>query len=260
MDEEVLTGGFVNTVTRSGNVVFRSGGLWTESVQHVLRHLEAKGCSFAPKALGIDKRGRDMISFLPGESMWRPWKSHQRGGDALIQIANILKQVHDATRDLVFPDATVWRTGPAGKSPEQIIRHGDLGPWNTLWDGNTLTGLIDWDFAEPGRAITDLAQLALYFVPLRGDKGWLDAGFSEAPDYVHRLNVICGAYGAFTPDDVIRELDCLQHLEMARTAEWGEQGRHPWDKWLAQGDVEEFRAENEWLHATFRSMDKRVPG
>jgi thiamine kinase-like enzyme len=110
-----------------------------------------------------------MISFLPGESMMRPWKPVMFTDDALVQAATMLRELHDATRGLVLPPETEWRGGKAGKSTGQVIRHGDLGPWNTLWEGDRLTGLIDWDFAEPGLPLTDLAQLALYFVPLRGE-------------------------------------------------------------------------------------------
>ncbi|WP_446750665.1 phosphotransferase [Streptomyces sp. WZ-12] len=48
-----------------------------------------------------------------------------------------------------------------------IIRHGDLGPWNSTWSGDRLSGFIDWDFAAPGHALDDLTQLAWYTVPLR---------------------------------------------------------------------------------------------
>jgi aminoglycoside phosphotransferase (APT) family kinase protein len=63
-----------------------------------------------------------------------------------------------------------------------IIRHGDLGPWNSIWTGSTLNGLIDWDFAEPGNPLADVAQLASRIVPLRGDDHWEKAGFSTRPD------------------------------------------------------------------------------
>ena len=170
--------------------------------------------------------------------------------DALVQAVTMLRLLHDATRDLAFPPHTEWRSGRAGKQPGQVIRHGDLGPWNTLWQGDRLTGLIDWDFAEPGLALTDLAQMALYFVPLRGEAHWRTTGFSHEPDVGHRLAVLCDAYGEFTMGDVVIEIDRLQRTAMIEIIERAEAGRYPWTMFRDKGEVERTQAEIDWLRAT----------
>lgn len=205
--EEVLAGGSVNEVSRVGDVVLKTAGPWTEAVREVLGYLARNGFSYAPTALGRARDGREVMSFLPGEAMMRPWREPMFGDDGLIQAAKMLRDLHDATRDLVLPESTEWRFGRAGKHAGQIVRHGDLGPWNTLWQGTKLTGLVDWDLAEPGFPLTDLAQLAYYFVPLRGETGWRAAGFETEPDIVHRVEVVCGAYDTYSMHDLIVELD-----------------------------------------------------
>ena len=247
MNEEVLTGGTVNNVTRLGDTVYRSGGPWIEAVHAVLDHLEAKGFPYSPRVLGVAEDGREKISFLPGVSMMRPWKPVMKAEDGPIQAAAMLRQFHEATLDLNLPSETRWRFGDAAKDVDQVIRHGDLGPWNTLWEGDRLTGLVDWDLAEPGFPITDLAQLAYYFVPLRGERGWREAGFSDTPDYVRRLDVICAGYGAFSPADVISELLNLHNTEQNRITELGAQGLYPWDTWLADGWIAGIEADRLWL-------------
>lgn len=254
-DEDVLSGGAINTVTRRGNVVYRTGGPWVPTVHAVLDHLHRQGFGYAPKALGVDGCGREMITFLPGHSMTRPWKPIMFTDDALVQAAVMLWQLHAATHGLELPPDTEWRGGSAGKSVRQVIRHGDLGPWNTLWEGNRLTGLIDWDFAEPGLAITDLAQLALYFVPLRGDHHWRACGFPERPDFRRRLGTICATYGEFSPDDLVSEIIRLQAATMTDIAERADAGRYPWTMFRDNGEVERTRAEVEWLREVFPGRD-----
>lgn len=260
MQEEPLTGGAINTVTRLGDVVYRTGGPWAPAIHIVLDHLANRGFTYSPNALGVDDRGREMIGFLPGESMMRPWRPVMFTDDALIQAAAMLGEFHAATIDLVLPPDTIWRGGQAEKPLGQVIRHGDLGPWNTLWQGDRLTGLIDWDFAEPGLAITDLAQLALYFVPLRGEEHWRGCGFAERPDFAHRLAVICGTYGSFSPDDVALEVVRLQKSAMAEIAECAAEGRYPWTMFRDNGEIEKTRVEVDWLQATFPHLCRgRVP-
>lgn len=106
---------------------------------------------------------------------------------------------------------------------------------------------MDWDLAEPGSPVTDLAQLAYYFVPLRGERGWREAGFHDAPDYVRRLNVICEAYGGFSPAEIVPELLSLHGAEVRHIAELGRQGVYPWDTWLADGWIAAIEADRSWL-------------
>ncbi|WP_372350280.1 phosphotransferase [Streptomyces sp. KL116D] len=48
-----------------------------------------------------------------------------------------------------------------------IIRHGDLGPWNSIWNGDRLAGFIDWDLRSRPGALDDLAQSKAWYVPCR---------------------------------------------------------------------------------------------
>jgi hypothetical protein len=251
MNEEVLTGGAINTVTRRGNVVFKTGGPWVPAVHAVLDHLQSQGFPYSPKALGVDDQGREMLEFLPGASMMRPWKQPMFTDLGPAQAASMLRELHDATIELAMPGDTEWRTGKAAKAPGQVIRHGDLGPWNTLWQEDRLTGLIDWDFAEPGLPITDLAQMALYFVPLRGEDHWPETGFPERPDFAHRLEVLCEGYGAFTLAEVVREVDRLQSTEMRRMEDFAAQGLYPWTMFRDNGEIERTRTEVDWLRGLF---------
>ncbi|MDR7245149.1 hypothetical protein J2W47_004262 [Priestia megaterium] len=63
-DEEVLTGGNVSNVYRSGDTVRRELKSDSYKFHRLLKHLENKGFSYAPKSLGMDEKGREVLSFV----------------------------------------------------------------------------------------------------------------------------------------------------------------------------------------------------
>ena len=247
MNEEKLHFGFVSSPVKVGDTVRRQAGPWTPTIHALLRFLNDNGFTYAPEPLGLDDQGREILRFLPGNAAVRPWPPQLLQNDGLWQAARVLREYHDVVKGFVPPADAEWRIGGMSYKPGQIIRHGDLGPWNTLWQNGQLTGLIDWDFAEPGDAITDLAQLTYYFVPLRQEKGWQDAGFSDRPDFLARLNVLCSSYGEFTADDVIGALQRWLHEELRRIREYGKRNIEPWVSFLRRGDDVELLGDLAWL-------------
>jgi hypothetical protein len=55
--------------------------------------------------------------------------------------------------------------------------------------------LIDWDFAQPGTILDDLASAAKHWVPLASDDRANSDGFPLPIDRRRRLRVLCDAYG-----------------------------------------------------------------
>ena len=83
--------------------------------------------------------------------------------------------------------------------------HGDLWQGNTMWSGDTLTALIDWEGAGVGPAGVDLGSLrldaAMCFGPAAADDvlaGW-EAGAGRRADYVAYWDVVAALS---TPPDV----------------------------------------------------------
>lgn len=252
--EERLTGGVVNDVWRVGDTVRRSTGPWTPAVHALLNHLESVGFPYSPRVLGIDEAGREILTFIEGVSGLRPWPAVLRTDDGLRAIGRMLGELTAAVQTFTPPPDAVWRTTMAGLPiPGSSIRHGDLGMWNTLWDGDRLVGLIDWDFAEPAPPLWDVAQAAWYGVPfLRGRAGWRSCGFDEDPDLRHRLTILCRSYGAH-PAAVLDTLAELQSVQRERVATLGGAGIAPFSDFLERGDLDELDTEAAWL-ASHRSM------
>jgi len=246
--EEALGGGSVTSVQRVGDTVRRTTGPWTPAVHALLRHLAARGFAAAPQVLGIDEHGREVLSYLEGEVATRPWPEVLRAGDGLVQVGRTLRAYHDVVSDFRPPPGAVWRT-PGAPAGGEVICHGDLGPWNSVWREDRLVGLIDWDFAEPGSRLQDLAEAAWYFVPLRPDEKCRRAGYASPPDRATRLRALCDAYGGCTSVEVVDELAQLIALAAERTRRLGTQGLEPWAAFLRRGDLEQFAREAAWLRS-----------
>jgi hypothetical protein len=65
-EPERLPGGFVNGVVRVGDTVRRSASPSSGFVHDLLRYLEHCQWSGAPRHLGFDDQGREMLTFLVG--------------------------------------------------------------------------------------------------------------------------------------------------------------------------------------------------
>jgi len=66
--ETILSGGqSTECVVRIGNTVHRTKSENYEFIHSILLFLEKRNFLYAPKFLGIDKKGREMLSFVEGE-------------------------------------------------------------------------------------------------------------------------------------------------------------------------------------------------
>jgi Ser/Thr protein kinase RdoA (MazF antagonist) len=176
VDEVPLRGGRVNEgVVRVGDTVRRSLGPRSDFVGRLLCHLASVGFQGAPRFLGIDESGREVLSLLAGEPL---------PGDVILtdkqlrSAAELLRNYHVAAASA--PDEL--------RGSCETIVHGDVGPWNILWQGETALALIDFDEARPGERLDDIGYFAW--------KGLLlHAAGPPASEQRRRLTVLAGAYG-----------------------------------------------------------------
>ncbi len=148
--------GSVSTVIRSGETVLRPGGPWTPAVHALLRHLTAKGYSHSPQVLDSEPES-EVLTYIHGEVALRPWPLCFLEDSGIEAVGTAIYQYHQAVADFVPSPDAVWRCPDRRWAPGMIIRHGDLGPWNMVWRDEQLAGTIDWDLAEPGTVLEDIA-------------------------------------------------------------------------------------------------------
>src|SRR3954452_17075317 len=85
-------------VVRIGDAVHRPVRPWTPAVHAVLRHLELVGFPGAPRVVGFDEQGREVLTFLDGETVGerRPWPRWVDADATLGDVGAWLRRLHDA--------------------------------------------------------------------------------------------------------------------------------------------------------------------
>jgi hypothetical protein len=194
--EERLEGGNVGGAVRVGDTVRRSAGPWTPAVHALLAHLAGTGFTGAPRPLGFDEQGREVLAFLEGESVGyrRPRPAWVHAEDTLDQVARWMRAFHRAVAGFVPPPGAVWR-GDGTWSPGLIIAHNDAATYNAAWHQGKLTGFFDWDFAGPATPAWDLAFAAFSWVPLHARHVVAAEGFTDFTARPRRLDRFLHTYG-----------------------------------------------------------------
>jgi len=196
MAEVPLPGGNTTGALLIDGVVHKRASRWTPTVHAVLRHLEDAGFDAAPRALGFDDQGREMLTYLAGETIgdravWPAWAS---ADSMLAQVGQWLRRVHDLTADFTPPADECWFAGRT-MGPGLIVGHQDAAPFNAVVDGDRLVGFIDWDGAGPSSREWDLAFSALPWVPLTAPTGGGPSSGQDLHERRRRLHLLLDAYG-----------------------------------------------------------------
>jgi Phosphotransferase enzyme family len=198
IEEEVpLTGGTLNRVVRVDATVRRPVGPWTPTIHALLRHVRERGFDLAPEPLGVDEAGREILSYIPGSTVgWAlPWPDLIRDEGLLQQVGAMAASYHRAVADFRPAAMVPWQSAPAVLGPSEIVCHHDLAPYNVVLGGDGLMGIIDWDLAGPGTAVSELAFVAWQWVPLHGPVVTGILGWPDPPDRVRRLHLLLDSYG-----------------------------------------------------------------
>lgn len=195
VDEELLVGGHDSgPVIRIGHTVRRTVRPWTSSVHTFLRHFESEGFHGAPRPLGIDEHGREILTFIPGAD-GRAARCYD--DPALVQVAQMIRSLHHTSASFTSPRDSRWR--PDHRAPPgSLICHNDLSPANTIYRDGRPQAFIDWDFTTPTTVLWDLSYAVRTFVPLYSSEDCVKMGY-RPKRREHRLGLFCDAYGMDAP-------------------------------------------------------------
>jgi Ser/Thr protein kinase RdoA (MazF antagonist) len=209
----------VEGVVRVGDTVRRPQTAASLLMREVLLHLERAGFDAAPRWLGVDEQGRDILTWIDGDTFTDRGQMHPYIGDPPDRVTfsdeqiaaafGLLRRYHDAFG-------------------QDVICHGDFGPWNIVWRDGRPVAVIDFDNLHRGDGAEDVAYALRMFV------GY-GLAQENATDLVRRTRAALTAYGASFEVPVIldREYDLAE--ERCRRNGWHRQlAKLPIERaWLA---------------------------
>ena len=76
----------------------------------------------------------------------------------------------------------LFDNNPLLNSKEAVLIHNDFADWNLLTDGNTISGVVDWDECVGGHPVQEIACWSTFFDPER-ITNFLKGYFSETEKY-----------------------------------------------------------------------------
>lgn len=181
MREETLPGGLTSGAVRVGDTVRRARPERHEYVERLLRHFERVGWPGAPRFVGLDERGRQILGYLEGHVAWETAQSPDVWSrPSLERVATLVRQFHDLT------------AGTHLAGDREVACHNDLSPTNTVYRdsgaGLRPVAFLDWDEAAPGRRVHDVAQLCWRYLDL-GPQRISPVGAANL------IRFVCDAYG-----------------------------------------------------------------
>lgn len=243
-----LRGGTHGPVVRVGDTVRRVPAPASRAVHALLRHLEAAGFGGAPRCLGLDDQGREILTFIPGDVAVRldeqPLPDHARTDAALTRVGRLTREFHDATVGFEAPPGAEWSYLKGAPREGEVICHNDLGPWNTVFRDGEPVAFIDWDGAAPAPRVWDVVYAVYRFVPFVPDEICSSIlGWRQPPDRRRRTQLFCDAYG-IAAHDVVRTMERRIELMIAagdREAEGKSSYADFWTKVMRQRLLRDLR-------------------
>lgn len=205
--EVPLLGGTANRglVVRVGDTVRRPVRPTSPAIHALLRHLAAVGFAGAPRFLGVDADGREMLSFVEGQAITPPYPAWALTDTALASVAALLRSYHEAVSTF-DPTPYDWPPSPpapfGGGGP---VLHNDPNLDNVVFRAGRAVALIDFDLASPGPRVWDVAAAARLWAPLRLDA---DVHDSRRGQVLRRFRLFADAYG-LTPAERSRLVEAV---------------------------------------------------
>ena len=233
-------------VVRVGATVRKPATSATPSVDHLLAYLAECGFDGAPRPLGQDDQGRQVLEYVAGDV------AHDLPAldlDGLFRVGRLIRSLHDLTQGYAPPPWARWNVVLL-PDREDLVCHHDLAPWNLVIAPDRWV-LIDWDNAGPSSREWEIAYAAHGFVGL--------ADGNDPTDDAPRLAALVDGYGL---DLAAREHLC-DVLSGPVRAMWrrlvlgGETGSDPWASLHADGHADHWgpaadyidHHQNEWRRA-----------
>jgi hypothetical protein len=251
-----LGGGDVTEgVVRVGDTVRRPVGPHSPLVHALLTHLESVGFEGAPRFLGIDGSGREVLSYIDGEVAGRPRPLWIADETRLASVGRLVRAYDDAAASFTPPPEALLDTAPAEPAgippapayPPELIGHVDITPENVVFRHGQAYALIDFDLAKPATRADEMFNAMLWWAPLFDPRD-VDPLLRDV-DVPRRSRILADEYGLSGTDrERIMEVAMLRtrrawYLMKQRAETQGGGWQRMWDEGV--GDV--IKRREAWL-------------
>ena len=259
MTEQVLTGGMDpgRGIVRIGDTVRRPP--MAAPLRALLRHLEAVGFRGAPRHLGTDERGRDVLSWIAGDVPVPPYPGWSLTDAALESFGRLVRDYHEAVASFDPRGQTGWSTEWSDPGGGPVVCHNDLFPENVVFRDGVVVALIDFEVAAPGRPLWDLAIATQEWVPLHAPGARIST--PDSLDAVRRIGLLARAYG-LAPERAEELLDVVAEERACATANVRARaagGDPVWVAHIADTDFDaRMTADDRWLSETRPALSASI--
>lgn len=196
-------------VHRLEDKVYRPSGYWSYSVHQLLMHLKKEKFDSAPRALGFDTEGNEILSYVTGDVYNYPLVGAIASTEALCSAAELLRDYHDATASFVQSDQFgTLRWLLPNREPREVVCHGDYAPYNVALNGSKVVGVFDFDTAHPAPRVWDVAYAVYCWAPFKTNSS---DSLGDLAEQTMRARLFCDAYGLLHEDRV-----CLVETMISR--------------------------------------------
>ncbi len=256
LETPLLGGDVTDGVVRVGDTVRRPANEQSEAVHAYLAHLDRAGFDAAPRFLGMDARGREVLTYIEGEMAGRPLHSWAAGEGFLVEIARMQRRLHDCAANFALPHGAKWRAPETigGVPPPydvadavNVVGHNDITPENLICVNGKPVGIVDFDLAGPTTRLLDVIMTLVYWAPL-ADPADRDPMLRNV-NAGRRIRSFADAYGLDAHDRrrllelAVRRCARAWHVMRLRA----ERDGGGWARMWAEGVGDKIRRSERWL-------------
>ncbi|GIH03555.1 phosphotransferase [Rhizocola hellebori] len=244
MTEQQEFRGGVNVVRRRGDVVYRPASPAAPAIHRLLRHLHDRGFRGAPRPLGFESDGNEILTFLDGQ-VPDTLTPDLRGPELLASAANLLRGLHDSSVAFQprLDDAWLFPV----RQPAEVMCHGDPAHYNCVVKDGLVVGLIDFDTAHPGPRVWDVAYAVYRWAPLQGPDN--PESFGTPQQQGRRAADFCRAYGPQVGVEVIDVVPERLQALIDFIHDQARQGNEAFQQHIAQGHIDLYQEDICYLRA-----------
>jgi hypothetical protein len=248
-------------VVRVGDTIRRPAGPSSRAVRALLLHLEKVGFEGAPRYLGRDGQGRDVLSYIEGQVPLPPYPAWSMTGSALTDLGGLLRRWHEATISFDLTGVSGWSREWSDPRGGPVICHNDVFPENAVFRDGRVVALIDFTMAAPGRRFWDVAIAAQEWAPLHAPAARLD--HPGDLDGLARLGLLASAYGV-EPDeagDLVDVIFAERAQSLGHIRDEVAAGNAVWaDHWRRSEGEQRAAADDAWLELHRRALADAIAG